>query len=70
MIGDDARVSIDHQSLCVPIEPRAAGSMASCDGKLVGLVCDEPLFMKPTEPGRAYRVPYIRSPASPNPGTI
>ena len=25
-----------------------------CDGKLVGLVCDEQLFIKPTEEGRAY----------------
>ncbi|MCJ2064443.1 TfoX/Sxy family protein [Methylobacterium sp. J-088] len=25
-----------------------------CDGKLVGLVCDERLFVKPTAAGRAY----------------
>ncbi|MES2130289.1 MAG: TfoX/Sxy family protein [Pseudomonadota bacterium] len=37
-----------------------------CDGKMVALVCDDQLFVKPSEPGRA----YIGTPveASPYPG--
>ena len=37
-----------------------------CDGKLVGLVCDEQLFVKPTADGRTYLGPVIE--AAPYPG--
>ena len=37
-----------------------------CDGKLVGLVCDEQLFVKPTDAGRAYLGSFTE--AAPYPG--
>lgn len=36
-----------------------------CDGKLVGLVCDEQLFVKPTSEGRAYLGTVTEAPPYP-----
>jgi TfoX/Sxy family transcriptional regulator of competence genes len=51
----------------------AAGSVSSrrmfgeyclyCDGKVIGLVCDDQLFMKPTQAGRAYIGDVVEAPA-------
>lgn len=37
-----------------------------CDGKIIGLICDDQFFVKPTEPGRAF-VDDVTE-ASPYPG--
>jgi TfoX/Sxy family transcriptional regulator of competence genes len=36
-----------------------------CDGKIVGLVCDDQLFVKPTEPGRIFAAPVDEAPPYP-----
>lgn len=36
-----------------------------CDGKIVGLVCDNQLFIKPTEGGRAFIGDVVEAPAYP-----
>ncbi len=37
-----------------------------CDGKLVALVCDDQLFVKPTEAGRAYLGSVTEAPPYPS----
>lgn len=39
-----------------------------CDEKLVGLVCDDQLFLKPTEAGRAYSGDFVFVEKPPYPG--
>lgn len=39
-----------------------------CDEKLVGLVCDDQLFLKPTEAGRAYSGEFVFVEKPPYPG--
>ena len=36
-----------------------------CDGKVVAFVCDDQLFIKPTEPGRTWLGTVIEAPAYP-----
>jgi TfoX/Sxy family transcriptional regulator of competence genes len=36
-----------------------------CDGKVVALVCDDQLFVKPTEAGRAFIGEVVEAPAYP-----
>ena len=36
-----------------------------CDGKVVALICDNQLFVKPTEPGRAFIGDVVEAPAYP-----
>jgi DNA transformation protein and related proteins len=33
-----------------------------CDGKIVALICDDQLFVKPTAPGRMYAQPVDEAP--------
>ncbi|MCX8252765.1 MAG: TfoX/Sxy family protein [Beijerinckiaceae bacterium] len=37
-----------------------------CQGKLVALVCDDQLFVKPTAEGRAYAEPVTEAPPYPS----
>ena len=36
-----------------------------CDGKLVALICDDQLFIKPTEAGKSFIGNYVEAPAYP-----
>lgn len=36
-----------------------------CDGKMFGMVCDDRLFMKPTEAGRTFMGTVVEAPAYP-----
>jgi len=36
-----------------------------CDGKVVALICDNQLFIKPTEPGRAFIGDVVEAPPYP-----
>lgn len=37
-----------------------------CDGKIIGLVCDDDLFVKPTDGGRAYIGKVVEAPPYPS----
>lgn len=72
---DDGMASTKNTAEYVTGQMRLAGTITFramfgeygvyCDGKIVALVCDDQLFVKPTNPGRVFAEPVDESPPYP-----